>query len=45
MRDKNSSRIRIPDDAILDVDVAVDYPIIVHDFAIFNQQPVLRALE
>lgn len=28
--------ICIPDDAIFDIDIAVDYSIVVHDFAIFN---------
>jgi len=35
-RDQNAFRICIPDDAILNVDIAVDYPIVVHYLAIFN---------
>jgi len=34
-RDQNAFRICIPDDAILNVDIAVDYPIVVHYLAIF----------
>lgn len=35
----------VPDDAVLDVDIAIDDSIVIDNLAVFNQQSVLRALE